>query len=200
MRLLRLHVALTAALLVVTAAALAPNSGKALPSRAFVKRGATSLARSPPFYPSRRPLFKSALSAANASEEDDSPSWAFSPLYGTISVLFLSYAFFVAPGSLTGGDGGQAVLDAFIANPAKPEGVNELFLVVFNALGVMPLCISSLLFVQGSKKGLPAAPFALAASFAGFFGLGKDDCQEIKQLSSFISLAIHHSSQTIPVQ
>jgi hypothetical protein len=196
MRLLRVHVALTAALLVVTAAALAPNAGKALPSRAFVNRGTTTLARSTPFYPSDS-LSKSALSAAKASEEDESPLWAFSPLYGTISALFLSYAFFVAPGSLSGGDGGQAVLDAFIANPAKPEGVNELFLVVFNALGVMPLCISSLLFVQGSKKGLPAAPFALAASFAGFFGLGKDDCQEIKQLSSLHRWQFHHSSQTI---
>jgi hypothetical protein len=44
-----------------------------------------------------------------------------------------------------------------MADPIAPLGIPKLFVAVCNELGVMPLVMASLMFAQGSKKGLIGA-------------------------------------------
>ena len=64
------------------------------------------------------------------------------------------------------------ILNNYIQNPTHPSGVNEIFVCVFDALGIMPMVLSTLIFPQGSKQGLPAAPFCASSAALGFGGLG----------------------------
>jgi hypothetical protein len=66
----------------------------------------------------------------------------------------------------------QGFITSLIANPFDPA-LNKVFLVVFNALGIMPAIYSQLL-LPGSvnQKPLPAAPFVFGSIAGGFFLLG----------------------------
>jgi hypothetical protein len=111
------------------------------------------------------------LTLQATSVDDDKPlTWKFNPLYGGLSAIFLGYALFLSPGEFFS-QADNDILNAFLADPIEPMGVSKLFVAVFNELGVMPMVMASLMFAQGSKKGLPGAPFALASEFMGYFAL-----------------------------
>jgi hypothetical protein len=111
------------------------------------------------------------LTLKATSADDDKPlTWEFNPLYGGLGAIFLGYALFLSPGELFG-QTDMEVLNSFLADPTAPLGVSKLFVAVFNELGVMPMVMASLMFAQGSKKGLPGFPFALVSVFAGYGGL-----------------------------
>lgn len=90
-------------------------------------------------------------------------------LYGSLWASFLLFGLFGSPGQM-GDPMDMQIIQSYIDNPSAPEGINALFLLIFNGLGVMPLIIAQLACPQGNKVGgLPAAPF-LAASMAMGFG------------------------------
>ncbi len=94
----------------------------------------------------------------------------WNPLYGGLWIAFLTFGLFLSPGQI-GDSFDTQLLQTYIDNPTAPEGINPLFLIIFNGLGVMPLIIAQLACPQGNKAGggIPAAPF-LAASMAMGFG------------------------------
>jgi hypothetical protein len=110
------------------------------------------------------------LQATSVDDDDEPLTWEFNPLYGGLGAIFLGYALFLSPGELFG-QTDMEVLNSFLADPTAPLGVSKLFVAVFNELGVMPMVMASLMFAQGSKKGLPGFPFALVSVFAGYGGL-----------------------------
>ena len=107
---------------------------------------------------------------ATSFDDDESLTSKFNPLYGGLSAIFLGYTLFLSPGEFFG-QADNDVLSAFLADPIAPLGISKLFVAVFNELGVMPMVMASLIFTQGSKKGLPGTPFALASVFMGYFAL-----------------------------
>lgn len=114
----------------------------------------------------------SQLAASSFSDDDDeTKSWEFNPLYGGLLVGFLTYGLAFSPGELFS-DFDNSIISAYAANPASPEGINELFLIIFNGLGIMPIVLSQLIFPQGRQKGLYAAPFCLASLAMGYGGVG----------------------------
>lgn len=94
-----------------------------------------------------------------------------SSLYGGLWAVFLAFGLFFSPGTI-GDPADTAMIQAYIDNPAAPEGINPVFLFIFNGLGVMPLVISQLACPQGSKDGPPAAPFLSAAFGMGYGAAG----------------------------
>ncbi|KAG5180792.1 hypothetical protein JKP88DRAFT_349377 [Tribonema minus] len=59
-----------------------------------------------------------------------------------------------------------------ISNPFDPQ-INALFLVIFNALGIMPAVFAQLLLpASKDQKPVPAAPFVLGSFAGGLFLLG----------------------------
>lgn len=111
-------------------------------------------------------------SASNDNERIDSEtasSYNTSLFYGSLWATFLMFGLFGSPGQM-GDPMDMQIIQSYIDNPSAPEGINALFLLIFNGLGVMPLIIAQLACPQGNKVGgLPAAPF-LAASVAMGFG------------------------------
>ena len=91
--------------------------------------------------PSATPTLTSTTSRLQASSKDGSvgsEGWfdgiTLNPLYLVPYVSFMAFgvASFVADTS----GAGQVILDKFIADPIRP-GVNELFVTIFNLLGLM---------------------------------------------------------------
>jgi hypothetical protein len=118
---------------------------------------------------------KVSLAAVGTDDDDETDkNWEINPLFATLAAILFSYAFVFSPGELFGAVDND-LLQAFIENPTDPQGITPGFVAVFNFLGVMPLVLASLIFPQGSNKGLPAAPFCLSSVGAGFFGLGKNE-------------------------
>ena len=108
--------------------------------------------------------------ALSVTSSNDDITWQFNPFYAALWAGFLLFGFVLSPGSFDS-PLDKDILNAFFSDPVQAPGVNKLFVIIFSLLGVMPMVISSLLFAQGSEKGLPATPFALA-SMSGFFALG----------------------------
>jgi len=97
---------------------------------------------------------------------DDEPNWDFNPVFGGLWVALLIFSFFLTPYSP---DFDKNMLWTFISSPTNPQGVNEIFVVIFNSLGIMPIIIACLAVPQGSKRGLPITPFAVISIFLGYF-------------------------------
>jgi hypothetical protein len=128
----------------------------------------TTISRSP----SLVLLFPSTSSAAEEEEDEVVDYFQFNPLYGGLLAAFLTYGIFLSPGEIFS-DIDNGMLQAYMDNPSQPQGINELFLCIFNGLGIMPLVLSQLVVPQGNNKsGLPAAPFLLASAAMGYGGLG----------------------------
>lgn len=109
------------------------------------------------------------LSSSNDNEGDRGIFNNFNPLYGALWATFLTYGLALSPGQI-GDPLDFQMIQSYIDNPTAPEGINPLFLIIFNGLGIMPLVIAQLACPQGNKVGgVPAAPF-LAASMAMGFG------------------------------
>lgn len=106
------------------------------------------------------------LQFSSGSEEKEGILSNFNPLYGGLWAAFLTFGLFLSPGSI-GDPADTAIIQAYIDNPTAPEGINPVFLIIFNGLGVMPLVLSQLACPQGSPRGPPAGPF-----FAAAFGMG----------------------------
>jgi len=115
--------------------------------------------------------FPQTLQLTSSSEEKEGIFFNVSPLYGGLWASFLAYGLFLSPGSV-GDPADTALLQAYIDNPAAPMGINPIFLIIFNGLGVMPLVVSQLACPQGSKEGPPAAPFLGGALAMGYGAAG----------------------------
>lgn len=111
-------------------------------------------------------------SKTSLPENDEQPSRALNPLYFIPWVGFFAYAFLFSPGDVMDTTD-MAIIGSFLADPANAAGaINPLYFVVFNALGIMPLVLASLVLPQGSKGGLWAAPFLVGSAAAGYGALG----------------------------
>ena len=92
------------------------------------------------------------------------------PPYAVAYVLFLAYAYLRSSSEPEGAS--MEILQKFLANPQNPEGVNELFVTVFNLLGLYAAPIACLLMPGARRQGLPAAPFVLGSMLGGYGALG----------------------------
>ena len=118
----------------------------------------------------RLPTTSLNMSTMNPSEDDIEKSWEFNPLFASLWAGFIGFAI-VGPGEFNAPSDIE-IINNYIADPSNP-GFSELFQLIFNYLGVMPIIISCLAVPQGAKRGLPALPF-MAASFAmGYGAVGK---------------------------
>lgn len=103
--------------------------------------------------------------------DDDAPfGMRINPPYAIAYVLFLSYAYLRSSSEPDGAS--MEILQRFLDNPTNPEGVNELFVTVFNLLGLYAAPIACLLLPGAGRQSLPAAPFVLGSMFGGYGALG----------------------------
>jgi hypothetical protein len=112
---------------------------------------------------------------ATGLKEDETPlsSLTLNGVHVAAWIALVAFAFVpFAPGAM-GSDQDNAMLQAIIADPLNPAGVNAIFLVLFNLFGPMPVILASLLLPQqtpGAK--IPAGPFLIASSAIGYFAMG----------------------------
>ena len=118
------------------------------------------------------------VSSSSNNVDDDEKSWKFNPVFGALAAALFSYAFVLTPGEF-GGPADTELLNAVIADPIHPQGIPELFMVVFNFLGLMPFVMASVIIPQSSKRGLPAGFFTVLSGAAGFFGLCEFCCGNV---------------------
>ena len=93
------------------------------------------------------------------------------PLYFGLWTTFLIYGIALSPGQV-GDPADTHMIQAYIDDPTAPVGINSFFLIVFNALGIVPLIVAQLACPQGRRTGLPAAPFLAASMGMGFGAAG----------------------------
>lgn len=91
------------------------------------------------------------------------------PPYAIAYLLFIAIAAYMSTTEPAGAS--QALIEQFIADPVNP-GYNELFLAEFNALGLIGIPMACLVMPGAKGQSLPAPPFLIASSFAGYGGLG----------------------------
>lgn len=122
------------------------------------------------------PTLSSSLTALDASRKDDdaSGSWfrgiEINPVY---LLPFLGFLGFAVHASTTEAPGAsQAILEQFFADPLHPSGVNELFVVVFNLLGLVAVPMACILMPGAADQRFPASPFLIGSTFAGYGALG----------------------------
>lgn len=89
--------------------------------------------------------------------------------YALAYVLFLGYAFLRQSGEAEGAS--MEVLNQYMADPSNP-GFNELFVSIFNLLGLYAAPIACLLLPGAKGQKLPATPFVLGSMFGGYGVLG----------------------------
>lgn len=138
--------------------------------------------------------FSTALTASsNASDAEESPSWRIDPFFASLWAVLLGFAV-LAPGEI-GSPQDNALIEAYIANPTDPVGFNPLFLALFNLLGFIPIIGASIAVPQGSRKGLPSAPFFGLSAAAGYFAAGKliKSHWNVFIYTSFLTLASHYT-------
>jgi hypothetical protein len=120
-----------------------------------------------------RPLTASKSNLSD-NEDNDGPGIVVNPLYFIPWVGFFVYAFCFSPGNVMDGTD-SAIIQSFLSDPTNTSGaINPLYFVVFNALGIMPLVVASIVLPQGRSGGgwFGAGPFLLASLAAGYFSLG----------------------------
>ena len=116
----------------------------------------------------------SALSMASVESkgEEDEKQFQINPFFATLWLGFLSYG--IAQTASEGVGAGTVsgdILEQFLANPVNP-GVNEIFFVVFNLLGLAPLVAASLIMPTAKFQKLSATPFLFASAAFGYGALG----------------------------
>eukprot|EP00566_Odontella_aurita_P027454 CAMPEP_0113595922 /NCGR_PEP_ID=MMETSP0015_2-20120614/40028_1 /TAXON_ID=2838 /ORGANISM="Odontella" /LENGTH=170 /DNA_ID=CAMNT_0000503337 /DNA_START=24 /DNA_END=533 /DNA_ORIENTATION=- /assembly_acc=CAM_ASM_000160 len=82
---------------------------------------------------------------------------------------FLAFAYARTVGEAPGAS--QEVLNQFLMDPIHP-GVNEIFAVVFNLLGLAPVVLASLIMPSARGQKLPATPFLALSAAAGYTAVG----------------------------
>jgi hypothetical protein len=96
-------------------------------------------------------------------------NFSINPPYAIAFVSFLAFAFYR---SLTEPEGASMqVLEGFFADPLNP-GCNELFVTIFNLLGLYFVPLACLLMPGAKGQKLPATPFVLASMLGGYGFLG----------------------------
>ena len=94
---------------------------------------------------------------------------SINPPYAVAFVTFLAFAFYR---SFTEPDGASTkVLEGFFADPLNP-GCNELFVTIFNLLGLYFVPISCLVMPGAKGQKFPATPFLLGSMLGGYGFLG----------------------------
>ena len=113
-----------------------------------------------------------AAKAANGGANEpagDSPTININPPYVLAYILFLAFAYVRQTGETEGAS--MEILQQYIADPLNP-GFNELFITIFNLLGLYAAPLACLLMPGARGQKLPAAPFLLGSMFGGYGVLG----------------------------
>lgn len=104
---------------------------------------------------------------AKASSFWDEPT--INPIYAAAYLSFIGYAFVR---TMTEPEGASMeILEKFLADPINP-GCNELFVAIFNLLGLFFVPAACLLMPGAKDQKLPATPFILGSCLGGFGLLG----------------------------
>jgi hypothetical protein len=171
--------------LLSTAAAFAPNAklNKSTPRNSQFSKD-TRVAFAVPVHPrvaidslNREPKFtkKTILKASSADDDDNDGGFLknleINPIFAATYIGFFVLAYVQSTGEAAGAS--QVVLEKFFADPINP-GVNELFVSVFNLLGIVAFPLAMLLMPGANSKDqtLPAVPFLVGGMFAGFGSVG----------------------------
>lgn len=93
----------------------------------------------------------------------------FNPPYALAYVVFIGFAYARQTAEPEGAS--MEIIQQFIANPLNP-GFNELFLTVFNLLGLYFAPMACLLMPAARGQKFPATPFILGSMFGGYGVLG----------------------------
>lgn len=89
--------------------------------------------------------------------------------YALAYVAFLAYAYVRNGAEVPGAS--QALIEQYFSDPLNP-GFNELFIVVFNLLGLYAAPLACLLMPGAKNQKLNATPFLLGSMFGGYGSLG----------------------------
>ena len=114
------------------------------------------------------------IAKATTNGSDEPPSGFLSgikinPPYALAYILFLSFAYVQNAAEPEGTS--MELIQQYIADPLNP-GWNELFITVFNLLGLYAAPIACLLMPGSKDQKLPATPFVLGSMFGGYGALG----------------------------
>lgn len=112
------------------------------------------------------------IKASNGGADEpssDSPTISLNPPYALAYILFLAFAYVRQAGEAEGAS--MEILQQYIANPLNP-GFNELFITIFNLLGLYAAPLACLLMPGARSQRLPAAPFLFGSMFGGYGVLG----------------------------
>lgn len=91
---------------------------------------------------------------------------------GAAWVALVVWAFNFAPGSL-GADSDTALINTLISQPyPKPEGINELWFLIWNCFVPVPVTIAALAAPTGKGQRFPVTPFLWGSGAFGYFALG----------------------------
>ena len=94
---------------------------------------------------------------------------SINPPYLAAYVIFLGFAFFKSMTEEAGAS--NDILQQFLADPLNP-GCNELFVTIFNLLGLYFIPIACLLMPGAKNQKYPATPFLLGSMFGGYGLIG----------------------------
>ena len=100
---------------------------------------------------------------------NDFPTININPPYALAYILFLAFAYVRQAGETDGAS--MEILQQYIADPLNP-GFNEIFITIFNLLGLYAAPLACLLMPGARGQKLPAAPFLLGSMFGGYGVLG----------------------------
>lgn len=117
-----------------------------------------------------RSLTTTSVYASNLDTKEESEGGflagvSINPPYLVAYVIFLGFAFFKTMTEEAGAS--NEILLKFIADPLNP-GCNELFVTVFNLLGLYFVPIACLLMPAAKSQKFPATPFLLGSMFGGY--------------------------------
>lgn len=112
----------------------------------------------------------------NLSNELGDESFTFTPKRITYLVLWVglvAYTFLLSPGGSVEASAKDTELIKTIISTPFDGSVSPVFVAIFNALGILPAVLGSLLLSGGGKnQRVPAFPFVFSSFFLGFFGIG----------------------------
>lgn len=114
------------------------------------------------------------MAMSSGANEDDGgmDNFQVNPLFAALWAGFFLFGVVQTAGEGVGaGTPSGDLIQIYAANPAKPD-LNELFVAVFNLLGLAPLAAASLLMPDAKFQKLSATPFLFASAAFGYGALG----------------------------
>eukprot|EP00980_Cylindrotheca_fusiformis_P002513 scaffold587_cov77-Cylindrotheca_fusiformis.AAC.3 len=100
----------------------------------------------------------SSLSSASTDNEEGFFSGIqINPLYAVPWAVFVAFAAYVFAQEAP--DSSKILLEQCLANPLTPPGVNDLFVTVFNLLGLAAVPIACIIMPSAKGQKIPLAPF-----------------------------------------